>query len=68
MKTAIIAMLLLTATVVLLPEASAACEPGTNPDYCTGYITDRLSGLPDPTEIECWTERDHIENGIHCRF
>lgn len=65
MKTAILALLLLTATVALVPQASAACEPGTNPNYCTGYITDRL---PDPREIECWTERDHPENGIHCRW
>ena len=38
MRSILLGALLLTASIALLPEATAACEPGTDPDFCHGAL------------------------------
>lgn len=43
----ILGALLVTGALALAPEAAAACEPGTDPDFCPGNLA---RGLLEKTE------------------
>lgn len=73
LKTFILGLLLLTTSVALAPSASAACEPGTNPDYCTGVVrdtvdntVDRAGDLLDRIPHTLPERCDWTDNGIVC--
>lgn len=46
-------------------SASAACEPGTDPSFCTGYVTQRVRDLVDRVPENC--EYDPQSHTITCR-
>lgn len=44
-KIVLLVSLAFSAGLVLVPEASAACEPGTDPEACTGIVTGRTGNV-----------------------
>lgn len=55
MKTVLLCALLLVSGVATLPQASAACEPGTEP-FCDGILTEVAEIVDRAVPDECHTE------------
>lgn len=60
LRIVILTALLLTGALALAPEAAAACEPGTNPNYCVGhvrrFVTEGVDEVREAAEDVCKPE------------